>query len=114
MISGAHQAFAGEGANERHLIVFARFGSCAPKRNMNGRKMVVSVSPVRTEEDYAAALKRIDAIFEAKPGTAEFDELDALITLVKAYENEHYPILSSEEEDRASSSPQKVDALRIA
>lgn len=51
-----------------------------------------SVSPIRTEADYQAALERIHAIFDAKPGSMNFDELDILATLVEAYEAKHHPI----------------------
>ena len=39
---------------------------------------MVAVNPIRTEEDYEAALARVDDIFQAKPGTLEGDELDIL------------------------------------
>ncbi len=38
------------------------------------------------------ALKRIEAIFDAKPGTPEGDELEQLASFVEAYEEEHYSI----------------------
>lgn len=47
---------------------------------------------IKTEEDYAAALARIDEIFDAKPGTAEGEELDLLVTLVELYEEKKFPI----------------------
>lgn len=47
---------------------------------------------LKTEEDYKAALKRIDEIFDAKQGTPEADELELLVALVELYEKEHYPI----------------------
>jgi HTH-type transcriptional regulator/antitoxin HigA len=50
------------------------------------------VRPIRTEEDHDAALERIDALMSAKAGTPEGDELDILVTLVDAYEAEHFPI----------------------
>ena len=50
------------------------------------------IKPIRTEADYRQALARVEAIFEATPGTPEFDELDILGTLVCAYEDQHYPI----------------------
>lgn len=50
------------------------------------------IRPIRTESDYSAALARIDAIFDAVPGTREADELDVLSTLVEVYEDEMYPI----------------------
>ncbi len=53
---------------------------------------MVAVNPIRTEEDYEAALARVDDIFQAKPGTLEGDELDTLADLIEAYEDKHYPI----------------------
>lgn len=50
------------------------------------------IKPIRTEADYQQTLARIESIFEAAPGTPEFDELDVLATLVEAYETTHYPI----------------------
>ncbi len=51
-----------------------------------------SVSPIRTEVDYRAALERIHIIFDAQRGSPDFDELDILATLVEAYEAKHHPI----------------------
>lgn len=45
-----------------------------------------------SESDYRMALKRIETIFNAKPGTPEGDELELLAYFVEAYEKEHYPI----------------------
>lgn len=50
------------------------------------------IKPIKTERDYNETLKRIDEIWYAKDGTREGDELDILVTLVHAYEEEHYPI----------------------
>lgn len=52
----------------------------------------MNIKPIRTEEDYEAACKRIDEIFQAEPGTPEEDELEVLATLVDKYEEEHFPI----------------------
>ena len=46
----------------------------------------MNIKPIRTEEDYEAALKRIDTLMDSIPGTLEFDELDVLVTLVESYE----------------------------
>lgn len=35
---------------------------------------------------------RLETIFDAKPGTAEGDELEVLGILIEKYEQEHYPI----------------------
>lgn len=47
---------------------------------------------MQTEQDYKSALAQIDALSCAEEGTAEFDRLDILITLVEAYEAKHYPV----------------------
>ena len=51
-----------------------------------------TIKPVRTEKDYRAALARIDALMDAKPDTADFDELDVLADLVELYESKHEPM----------------------
>jgi HTH-type transcriptional regulator / antitoxin HigA len=53
---------------------------------------VMNIKPIKTEADYESALKEIETLFGAEPGTPKGDQLDILITLVEAYENEHYPI----------------------
>jgi HTH-type transcriptional regulator/antitoxin HigA len=52
----------------------------------------LEIKPIKTEADYEAALREIDALLEAAPGTVEFDRLDVISTLVEAYEEEHYPM----------------------
>jgi len=47
---------------------------------------------IKTEADYQTVMARIEAIFEAKPGTPKGDELDLLVTLVEAYENKTFPL----------------------
>ena len=51
-----------------------------------------SVKPIRTDEDLDGALVRIEEIFDAKPGSAEDNELGVLLDLVEQYEDKHYPI----------------------
>ena len=53
---------------------------------------MVNVNPIRTEEDYDAALARMDVIFFADIDTPEGDERDILFDLIEAYEEKHYPI----------------------
>ena len=50
------------------------------------------MKPIRTESDYQAALQRVAAIWEAEENTAEFDELEILVTLIEKYEAVHYPL----------------------
>lgn len=52
----------------------------------------VSVRPIRNKADYEAALEEIDRLFDAEPGTPEDAQLEILITLVDAYEDENYPM----------------------
>jgi HTH-type transcriptional regulator/antitoxin HigA len=47
---------------------------------------------IKTEAEYKATLARIEAIFDAKPGTAKGDELELLLLLVETYEDQTYPI----------------------
>ncbi len=51
----------------------------------------MNVRPIRTASDHAEALRRIEEIFDAAPGTAEADELDVLTTLVTVYEKSSVP-----------------------
>jgi HTH-type transcriptional regulator/antitoxin HigA len=50
------------------------------------------IRPIKTETDYAEALREVEALWDAEPGTAEGDHLDILATLIEAYEAEHHPI----------------------
>ncbi|HEY9222217.1 MAG: helix-turn-helix domain-containing protein [Lutibacter sp.] len=52
----------------------------------------MEIAPIRNEKDYQKALKRIEAIFDAKKETKEGDELEILSILIDNYENEHFPI----------------------
>ncbi len=47
---------------------------------------------IKTDDDYARVLSRIDEIMDAEPGTPDFDELELLSALVDLYEEEHFPI----------------------
>lgn len=40
--------------------------------------MDVGISPIRTEQDYRVAMKRLAAIFDAKHETPEGDEMEIL------------------------------------
>ena len=48
--------------------------------------------PVTDERSHARALTRIDALWDAAAGSSEERELDALSTLVDAYERRAHPI----------------------
>jgi HTH-type transcriptional regulator/antitoxin HigA len=52
----------------------------------------MEIKPIRSEEDHDAALREIEALWGAEPGTPEGDRLDVLVTLAEAWEREHHPI----------------------
>ncbi|HVX86266.1 MAG TPA: hypothetical protein VH253_15895 [Phycisphaerae bacterium] len=52
----------------------------------------MDVQPIKTERDYEATLKRIDALMDARADTAEGDRLGVLVTLVEAWEAKHHAI----------------------
>jgi len=63
----------------------------------------MEIKPIKTDADYRAALKRLEEIFNAKPGMPESDELEILGLMVDDYENKHYPI----------EAPDPIEAIRI-
>ncbi|MDR9468891.1 transcriptional regulator [Marinospirillum sp.] len=52
----------------------------------------MNIRPIKTEADYQATLKEVEGLMSAEAGSAEGDRLDVLVTLVEAYEQQHYPI----------------------
>ena len=52
-----------------------------------------TIEPVTDQEGHLKALRRIEALWNAEPGSPEERELDALATLVDAYERKSFPIL---------------------
>ena len=56
----------------------------------------MEVQKIKTEADYEAALKDIEQLWSSSYGSPEGDKLDVLVTLVEAYEDEHYPVLTSD------------------
>lgn len=72
-------------------------------RQQFNRKVIMKIRPVKNEEDYRKALKRLEVIFDAPSGTDEGDEADVLGLLIDDYENKHYPI----------EAPDPIEAIRI-
>ncbi len=52
----------------------------------------MNIKPIRTEQDYELALKRVESLMDAEVGTEDFDELEVLTTLIESYEAKHYTI----------------------
>lgn len=47
---------------------------------------------IKTESDYTAALARIEKLMDARPNSAQGDELELLSLLVHEYEDRAFPI----------------------
>jgi len=52
----------------------------------------MEIRPIKTPADYQTTLKEIELLMVAEADTPEGDRLDVLVTLIEAYEREHYPI----------------------
>ena len=54
----------------------------------------MEIKPIRTDDDYRAALREVSAFFENEPelGTPEGDRFEILLLLIEAYEAKHFPI----------------------
>lgn len=63
----------------------------------------MNIKPIKTRKDHQAALKEIESLMSATPGTREGDRLDVLVTLIEAYERVHFPM----------DLPDAVDAIRF-
>ena len=63
----------------------------------------MSITPIKTENDYRAALKRMELLFDAPINTPESDEADILGLLIDEYEKKYYPI----------EAPDPIEAIKI-
>jgi HTH-type transcriptional regulator/antitoxin HigA len=52
----------------------------------------MNIKPIRTPDDYQAALKEVESLMSAEMDSPEGDRLDVLATLVAAYEARHFPM----------------------
>lgn len=52
----------------------------------------MNIKPIKSKKDYEAALRRLEQIFDATPGSKHGDELEILGILIEHYEKEHFPI----------------------
>jgi HTH-type transcriptional regulator / antitoxin HigA len=62
-----------------------------------------TIKPIKTEADYDAALIEIDTLMDAASETPEGDRLDIFVTLVEAYEAQHWRILP----------PDPIEAIKL-
>ena len=63
----------------------------------------MNIKPIHSDEDLQQAFRHLEGIFQAKEGTPEADEMEILVTLIEAYENQHYPI----------SPPDPIEAIKF-
>jgi HTH-type transcriptional regulator/antitoxin HigA len=63
----------------------------------------MNIRPIKTEQDYKTALRKIEELWGAKKDTPQCDEIDILITLVESYEMKNYPIAP----------PDPIDAIKF-
>jgi HTH-type transcriptional regulator/antitoxin HigA len=52
----------------------------------------MDIKPIKTEQDYQDAIKRLGIVFDAAPNTTEGDELEILGVLIDNFEKTHFPI----------------------
>jgi len=52
----------------------------------------MAIRPIRTKREHQAALKAIEALWDAPEGSPRGDRLEVLVLLVEAFELAHYPV----------------------
>jgi HTH-type transcriptional regulator/antitoxin HigA len=52
----------------------------------------MDIKPIKTDEDYRAALVEIESLMSAAPESPDGERLDILVTLISAYEQQHFPM----------------------
>ena len=53
----------------------------------------MNIKLIKNQKDYQIAMKRVEALWQAKANTPAGDELEILVTLIEKYETERYPIM---------------------
>lgn len=52
----------------------------------------MNIRPIRSKVDHRWALKEVERLWNADPGTPDGDRVDILVTLIETYEEVHFPI----------------------
>ncbi len=52
----------------------------------------MEIRPIRTKADYRAALKEVERLWNADPGTRDGDRVDVLAALIEDYEARRHPV----------------------
>ena len=63
----------------------------------------MEIAPIKTDNDYEKAIKRLEMIFDANPNSIEGDEAEILSMLIDNYENQYFPI----------EAPDPIEAIKI-
>jgi HTH-type transcriptional regulator/antitoxin HigA len=61
------------------------------------------LKPIKSEEDYNSALKRMEEIFHAEEGTEDGDQAEILMLIIEDYEEKYHPI----------GNPDPIEALKF-
>ena len=56
------------------------------------KKYLKYLKPIRTRDEYKAALSVLERLFDAKPDTVEGRFVEILAVLIEKYEESHFPI----------------------
>ena len=62
----------------------------------------MKMAPIKNEKEYQTALKELEIVFDAEPGTPEGDIGEVLVLLIEDYEKKHFPI----------DSPDPIEAIK--
>jgi HTH-type transcriptional regulator/antitoxin HigA len=57
---------------------------------------MIKMKIIDNDSEYNQAIKRIEEIFESKPGSDEFEEKRLLVLLIEKYENENSPMADAD------------------
>ena len=52
----------------------------------------MNIKPIKNDVELTNAFIRLESIFQADKGTSEAEEMEILVVLIEAYEEEYYPI----------------------
>lgn len=52
----------------------------------------MEIRPIKTKADHRAALREVERLWDAEPGTRKGDRVEVLVTLIEAYEATHFAI----------------------
>jgi len=52
----------------------------------------MAIRPIRNKREHQAALKEIEALWDAPAGSPRGDRLEVLVLLAEAFERAHYPV----------------------